>query len=213
MAVEKKKKSTTKSTKVISNKKNNTKLKKKIGKDKLIKIILGTFLLIVLCLICFLASLSNSKDYSSETNASSSSEISEDDNEILAEITKEAGSVSDDERTLPDEITVSDYLDLYKSTEQSLVLISRPTCQYCKIATPIIENIIYETGVKINYINVDNISNDDNTSLISSDSYFSDGYGTPLILVVGDNSIKDKIEGLTTKSDYESFFKQYGFID
>lgn len=176
-------------------------------KDKIVKVSLITILVIVLCLICFFASSSNSSKYSeSSTN---SSEATDSNNETLEEITKESGKVSDDERVSPDEITVNDYLDLYKSSETAIVLISRPTCQYCKIATPIIENIIYETGIKINYINVENMSEEDKENFSSSDSYFSEGFGTPLVLAIGNNSIIDKVDGLTTKSNYKSFFQKY----
>lgn len=226
MAEEKKKKTTSKKGNTTNKKntksrnvekkeqieKSNT-IKVEINKDKLIKTVLVTLGIIILCLICFFASTINSKEYSKTNIVSSTEDVSEDDTSGLEQATSDAGSVSDDERVEPDEIVVSDYLELYKADSNSLVLLSRPTCEYCKLATPILENIIYETGVKINYINVDNLSDDDKSELIASDSYFEQGFGTPLIMVVGNNSIVDKIEGLTTMDGYKSFFKQYGFID
>lgn len=185
-------------------------IKFEVEKDKLIKTILVVLLVIIICLICFFASSSNSKPYS---KSSTTTESTEEDNSVLEQATKEAGEVSDEERTAPKEITISEYMDLYNSEEDSLVLISRPTCQYCKIATPIIENIIYEDNVEIHYLNADNLSDDDTATLVSSDEYFQEGYGTPLLLVVGNGSIKDKVEGLVTKESYQAFFQQYGFME
>ena len=74
------------------------------------------------------------------------------------------------------------------------------------------KNIVYETKITVNYLNTDELDDDGNTKLIKSDDYFSEGYGTPLILVVQKNKIVDKIEGLTSKEDIMSFFKKYDFI-
>ena len=57
------------------------------------------------------------------------------------------------------------------------------------------------------------MSDDDVAKLVSSDDYFSEGYGTPLLLVVGDGKISNKIEGLATKSEYISFFKENKFME
>ncbi len=183
-----------------------TKSKKKISKDKILKIGGISLLIIIICLISFFASNTKSTPYSNY--------VDEEGEEILKQATKDAGSVSDEERTSPKEISVSDYINLYNEEDKDyLVLISKPSCEYCKLATPILENIIYEENVSINYLNPDNFSEDDNRLLISSDSYFAEGYGTPLLLIVGNHSIKDKIEGLVDKATYLEFMKEYKFVE
>ncbi len=191
-------------------KKNNKKvIKIEIDQSKIIKTILIVAFVVIICLIGFFVSNSKSITYSDGTETATE----EEQNLILEQATKDAGEVSDDERTQPKEISIQDYLDLYKADTYSVVLISRPTCQYCKIATPILENIIYESKVEINYLNSDNFSEEDNKTLISSDDYFESGYGTPLLLIVGKNEIKDQVAGLVDKETYESFFIQYGFME
>ena len=182
-----------------------------ISKRKLIVGVIIVVLVILLCLVCFLGSNSVSKKYStSSTNTDTSSSEGED---ILEQATKEAGKISEEQRTSPTDISVDDYIELYKGDDLSLVLLSKESCGYCQIAVPIIENIIYESGVKINHVDVGEMSSEDSAKLISSDDYFSEGYGTPLLMVVGEGSIKDKIEGLTTKDSYIEFFKKYGFME
>lgn len=180
-----------------------------LDKDKLIKTGLIILVVMIICLVCFFASSSKSKPYEKV----SSNEDTNAENSVLEEATKQAGEISDEERTQPEEISLQTYLELYQKEEESLVLISRPTCQYCKIATPILENIIYEKKVKIHYLNSDNLTEEENSKLITSDDYFSSGYGTPLLLVVGNKKIKDQVEGLVTKESYEAFFKEYGFME
>ena len=184
--------------------------KRKLEKNQFLKIGGVILLIVILCLICFFASSSKATPYSGLLGE----ETTEEGNEILQQAIKDAGEVSDEERTAPKEISVEDYLQLYDQEEKdSLVLVSKPSCEYCKIATPILEHIIYEKKIEINYINPDNFSEEESATFISSDSYFSEGYGTPLLLVVGNHSIKDKIEGLIDENSYLEFMKEYGFME
>lgn len=192
---------------MASKKGNNIQIE--LNKDQLIKTGLIVVTVIIICLICFFASSSKSRPYEKASNINTESE----GDNVLEQATKQAGEISDDKRVQPEEISLQTYMELYDKEEESLILISRPTCQYCKIATPIIENIIYEKNVKIYYLNSDNLTEEENSTLISSDDYFSSGYGTPLLLVVGNHKIKDQVEGLVTKESYEAFFKEYGFME
>ena len=107
--------------------------------------------------------------------------------------------ISEDKQAELNSIDIDKYLSLKKGSDKSIIYISRPTCHYCQQEDPIIKNIVYETKVTVNYLNTDELDDDGNTKLIKSDDYFSEGYGTPLILVVQKNKIVDKIEGLTSK--------------
>ena len=120
--------------------------------------------------------------------------------------------ISEDKQAELNSIDIDKYLSLKKGHNKSIIYISRPTCDYCQQEDPIMKNIVYETKVTVNYLNTDELDDDGNTKLIKSDDYFSEGYGTPLILVVQKNKIVDKIEGLTSKEDIVSFFKKYDFI-
>lgn len=115
--------------------------------------------------------------------------------------------ISEDKQAELNSIDIDKYLSLKKGSDKSIIYISRPTCHYCQQEDPIMKNIVYETNITVNYLNTDELDDDGNTKLIKSDDYFSEGYGTPLILVVQKNKIVDKIEGLTSKEDIVSFFK------
>lgn len=199
---------TTKGRKLIMA--NNKKRKEVIviSKDKLLKGVGITIGIVLFLIICFVISSSHTETYKEST-------IQEEDSgdDVLQTAILQAGEVSDDERKQPNEITIDEYLNMYNGKGQQLVLLSRPTCQYCKIATPIIENIIYKYNVTIHYINTDELDSDENSKLVTSDEYFSQGYGTPTLLVVGNGQILDQIDGLTTKDEYISFFQKYGFME
>lgn len=147
-----------------------------------------------------------------KSNKNTSSKTTTSDNNNTSTDSGNSSSISEDKQAELNSIDIDKYLSLKKGSDKSIIYISRPTCHYCQQEDPIIKNIVYETNVTVNYLNTDELDDDGNTKLIKSDDYFSEGYGTPLILVVQKNKIVDKIEGLTSKEDIVSFFKKYDFI-
>ena len=111
------------------------------------------------------------------------------------------------------DIDIDEYLDLKESSDASIIYIARPTCGYCQQEEPIVKNIVYEYGITVNYLNTDNLDDDGQAKLIKSDDYFSEGYGTPLLLVVKDDEIVDILKGLSDKDTIVNFFKENGFIN
>lgn len=186
----------------------NEKIVIEVEKKKLIQYIAIIIFVFLVCVISFAVSNSKSEKYSKTSNKNLSNE-----EDILQVATKDAGEVKDDERVAPNEISTEDYLNFYNGSESKLVLFSSPSCDYCKIATPILENIIYKYKVEINYLNTGDLSNEDQQKIMESNNYFSSGFGTPLMLVVKDGEIVDKIDGLVTRDSYIAFFKEYGFME
>ena len=164
-----------------------------------------TVAIIVLLLVIVFGGSYFASEVKSNKNTSSKTTTPTNNNQNDTEI-------SEDKQAELNSIDIDKYLSLKKGSDKSIIYISRPTCHYCQQEDPIIKNIVYETKVTVNYLNTDELDDDGNTKLIKSDDYFSEGYGTPLILVVQKNKIVDKIEGLTSKEDIVSFFKKYDFI-
>ena len=110
------------------------------------------------------------------------------------------------------EINMDTYLEYYSGSEKKIILIARPTCHYCQIAEPIISKLAYEYDLEINYLNTDNFQEGDVNKLIASNEMFSEGFGTPLLLIVKDNNIQDSKNGLTDYAHYKKIFKDNKFI-
>ena len=168
----------------------------------------GVIIVLVLVIIFggsyFASELKSDKYKNNSTTTSDNTNTSSDDNS--------SSDISEAEQAELNSIDIDKYLSLKKGSDKAIIYISRPTCHYCQQEDPIMKNIVYETKITVNYLNTDELDDDGNTKLIKSDDYFSEGYGTPLILVVQKNKIVDKIEGLTSKEDIVSFFKKYDFI-
>lgn len=171
-------------------------------KESIIRISVVCVSILLLCIIT---------GFNSFEKASSSDDLSDED--LLKIATKQAADISDDERSEATKISTDEFLDLYSADEESLVLFVKDSCEYCKLALPIIENIIYENNLDVKEIDLDALSSDDKSRIASTDKYFSEGVSTPTILIVGKNSVVDSIEGLFTREDYVSFLKNYEFME
>ena len=163
--------------------------------------IIGVVLIVLLLLI--------SSSVTKDKGTSSSDDIQT----IISNAQKESENVKENEQKEFVDISIDDYLNKYNEEGSSLVLIGRPTCHYCQIAEPILHNVAYKYNIDINYLNTDNFQDGDSQKLVESDQFFTNGFGTPLLLVVGNGSIKDKQDGLTDTNHYVNFLKENGFIN
>ena len=171
-----------------------------------------TATIIILLLVIVFGGSYFASEIKSNKNTSSKTTTTTNDQKDTATDSDNDAEISEDKQAELNSIDIDKYLSLKKGSDKSIIYISRPTCHYCQQEDPIIKNIVYETNVTVNYLNTDELDDEGNSKLIKSDDYFSEGYGTPLILVVQKNKIVDKIEGLTSKEDIVSFFKKYDFI-
>ena len=172
---------------------------------------------ILVCALCYFASSAVSAkagdNYSESDNSNSSTTSSSSASDMTSRAQEESANVPDDEQKDFNDIDIDEYLDLYDGSEDSIVLFSRPTCGYCQIAEPILHHIAYQYKLTINHVNTDEMSSSDEKKLVESDDYFSDGFGTPLLVVVSNGEIVDMVSGLVDTENYVKFFTKHGFID
>lgn len=171
-------------------------------------------LFISLGVILFIAIFSLSFFVGTDKNQPKKDSLSEDPNVIIGNAQNESKAIKDNEKKAYKEIKMSDYLELYKGSEAKIVLIGYPSCPFCQVAEPILQNLAYEYNLEINYLNTDNFTEKDEAILYDSNEYFSEneGFGTPLLLAVKDNKILNKVDGLTDRGHYKNFFIEEGFI-
>ena len=166
-------------------------------------------IIVLLLVIVFGASYFTSElqdDGSSKTSTTATNTASNSGNDSSSDI-------PEDQQSDLDNIDIDEYLDLKKGDEASIIYIARPTCHYCQEEEPIVKNIVHDYNVTVNYLNTDELDDEGQAKLIKSDDYFSEGYGTPLLLVVKDNKIVDILKGLSTKETIIDYFKEHGFIN
>lgn len=164
-------------------------------------------LIIFFGLIFYLSTLSGKGEYQDP--------ISENENYDMTDVEAEASSISEDEMKELKDISIDDYLSLKESDEKySVIYIGRPTCSHCTVQLPIMKHMAYKYNIEINYLNTDNFDGEgeDATKLQKSDDYFSEGWGTPLVLIVKDDEIVEYSEGETSIARLTELFKKYEII-
>lgn len=111
-------------------------------------------------------------------------------------------------------IEVEKYLELVKSKEKSIIVLSQTTCSYCVAAKPILNKIAKEKDITINIIEINKISdNDEYTAFIETlEGFGMEEFGTPHTMIVQGNKELDNIVGLATEAEYIELFKEQGFI-
>lgn len=139
--------------------------------------------------------------------------FSNDPETIIANAEKESAAVVDGAKKEFDRIDVAKYLEYYAGDVPTLVLVAREGCHYCQTAEPIIQSIMKENDISINYLDTDEFTEETSQQFQESDAMFEDGFGTPMLLLVGNNSIIDAVDGLTDKAHYVEFFRSNGFIN
>lgn len=174
-------------------------------KNNKILVILGIVLAAILIIICSMVG--------TESTNTKTDKVMEDGQTIVTNAQKESEAVKDDEKKEFTQINVDKYLEYYAGEENKIILVARPTCHYCQIAEPILQNISFKYNIEINYLNTDEFSDDDQTKFVNSDDTFKDGFGTPFLLIVSNNKIVSSVNGLTDEDHYISFFKTNGFIN
>ncbi len=169
------------------------------------KVILIVILLAFFILVFYLSTLSGKGEYSkTSTDENSSSTV---------DVGSESENITEDEMGELTSISIDEYLDLKESNEKySIIYIGRPTCSHCQVQLPIMRYMVYKYGVTVNYLNTDTLDDDGISKLQSSDEYFNEGWGTPLILVVKGDKLVDMSEGETSIESLTEMFKKYNLI-
>lgn len=140
-------------------------------------------------------------------------ETTTDVNSIVTNAQNESAEIKESDMDDLDEIDVDEYLDMYSdSDELELVYVARPTCSYCQIAEPIVRKIVKDYDIDINYLNTDEFKEDDQNKFVKSDDLFAEGFGTPMLLLVGKDSIVDYVDGLSDTAGYVDFLEKNELI-
>ncbi len=109
------------------------------------------------------------------------------------------------------DITYSEFEELYKKEEKTVVIVGRPTCPQCVIYKPIVEKVNAKYDLDIKYLNTDEFSDEDKLAFLDFDKEVSgaqNGISTPMTFIVSDSKIVDRIDGRVDQTQVESFLSK-----
>jgi len=111
------------------------------------------------------------------------------------------------------EITYTEYEALLASDDAVVIYVGRPTCSACVSFIPNLEEVLEENDLYVNYLNTDNLSNEELSKVASSTEYFStSGIRTPHTMVIKNKTVVDTLLGAAAKENIISFFQANGLI-
>ena len=117
-------------------------------------------------------------------------------------------ALSGEEKELT-EINYSTYEEKIANGDNFIVIIERTKCTYCIKYMPVVEEVTKELAIPVYYINTDNLSQDEFTSLNNSNSYLKrKQWGTPTTLLLSGNKVIDSISGYVEKEKFIEFINK-----
>ena len=92
-----------------------------------------------------------------------------------------------------------------------VVYIGRSSCGYCVKFIPVMKQVQKDLGFKTIYINLEEVTTEDQAKLVAYDSYVKDNFGyTPMVLVFKDGKYVDGWVGYAEADSYKSFLADAG---
>ena len=138
--------------------------------------------------------------------------LSDDPDTILSNAESESAEVKEKEMKEHKKINMETFYKYYEGKENKLILFARPTCYYCTKAEPILKNLAYKYNIEINYINTEELTDEDLEKLNELEEFFK-GLSTPTLMIVKNTTIMDTVEGLTDRAHYKEFLKKNKIIE
>ena len=123
-------------------------------------------------------------------------------------------SIINEDAVLPiNYIGLEQYKTLLAGTTPSIVVVGQSTCSYCINTKLVLNKLVDDYGTKINYLNVSYLTEEEGKELESSLPYFTENeWGTPVTLIVKDNTLVANLDGYNSESAFVSFFTEQGVL-
>ncbi|MDD2490120.1 MAG: thioredoxin family protein [Bacilli bacterium] len=108
------------------------------------------------------------------------------------------------------EITYNDYAKIINSEELNIIFVGSVNCGYCQMITPILKQIGEDLNVKINHLELTNLSQQEYELFINSNDYLvNENWGTPLLLFFENGKLVDQFVGYGEYEVIKEFINNY----
>ena len=111
------------------------------------------------------------------------------------------------------DISIEEYKNLLSGENLSFIYIGRNDCEYSKAEDVVLQEILSEYNIIINYLNLNKLTDYDLEYLYSSySSFIDDGIATPTITLVQGGEVKMFKKGYTSKDNLIELLTENNFI-
>lgn len=98
--------------------------------------------------------------------------------------------------------------ELFKSEDTKIVFIGSLTCPHCTAIKPKINNLVKELDIDVYYLELSELTEQDEQRLYSMNEFLAQGTSIPLVMAVKNNEVIDSFVGNIETEEIESFFKE-----
>ena len=140
------------------------------------------------------------------------------DEQKLLQFLKEHGYAAANEVSPLNYLSFDSYKETIKSSNPEVIVIGQESCGYCMMVKPVLLSIADKYNVKINYLNMTELNNAENSKELltefnnSLDYLNQEEWGTPLMLIVKDNKVVGHYNGYGSEDSYIKFLIEQGII-
>ena len=111
------------------------------------------------------------------------------------------------------DISIEEYKNLLSGENLSFIYIGRNDCEYSKAEDVVLQEILSEYNIIINYLNLNKLTDYDLEYLYSSySSFIDDGIATPTMMLVQGGEVKMFKKGYTSKDNLIKLLTENNFI-
>lgn len=136
------------------------------------------------------------------------------DESKLLDILKKHGFVSDKEKASLNYLDFDSLKKTISSKEKSVIVFGQTYCSYCIKFKPVLMKIIDDNKIKINYINYNEVEDQDSLEeYVSKFEPFNEDWGTPLTIIFEKGSVVDSFGGYADEATYLSFLRDNGILN
>jgi len=118
-------------------------------------------------------------------------------------------------------INYEEYNNILKEEGKHIITIGQTGCSHCIATKPVLNTIAKDYNLAINYLNLTDMNQSENTSFVNSlseigydeeDFVSSGNFGTPLTLIIENGKVQSYISGERPTAQFIRAFKKAGLI-
>ena len=129
------------------------------------------------------------------------------------------GIIAKDAKLVLNYIDYAQYKKVIKSSTPQIIVLGSSTCHFCLELRPILDEVVKETGVKVNWLYLDSAftsgeEDSEYNEFLTSLSWFkeNENFGTPTTLLVKNGEVQSALSGYREKEDILKFLEQNKLI-
>ncbi len=141
-------------------------------------------------------------------SASGTTQKEESENPLL----EEGETIDDEKKKEMEKISLDDFKSLLNKKTTTVVILASDTCYWCQQQKPILENVLYEQNLDVKYLDISQLSGDEDYDYLEGLHDDLKGFGTPTFVAIRNKKVQQVSPNAKTKTQLLEMFKEMGVL-